>query len=80
MNTLKHWIVKRAEDDRGNMRLFSIGAVLFFFGLGLVVFANQRLLPSLGQELIVLLGLLIGGLGALTALAGYVALMISRFL
>lgn len=77
---LKRWIIKRAEDDRTNVRLFSIGAVLFFVGLGLVVFADQRLLPSLGQELMVLLGLLIGGIGALTALTGYLVLMISRFL
>lgn len=80
MNSFKQWIIQRAEDDRANMRLFSIGAVLFFFGLGLVVFANQRLLPSLGQELMVLFGLIIGGIGALTALAGYLALLLSRFL
>ena len=65
-------------DERSYLRRFVVGATLFFGGLGIVLYAEQTLLASLGQELLAAAGLVLAVLGGLTALLGYIALSFSR--
>lgn len=74
------WILKRAEDDRGNLGLFVAGAVVFFAGGGLIYVANLRMSPSLLQELVALTGLLTAIGGAITAAMGYIGLSVFRII
>lgn len=54
------------------------GFILFGFGLAVILIANTSLEPSLQQELVVLAGLIIGGLGFLIAMKTYIRIVISR--
>ncbi|MEL7399292.1 MAG: hypothetical protein AAFN68_01840 [Pseudomonadota bacterium] len=65
-------------DERSYLRRFVVGAALFFSGLGIVLYAEQKLLASLGQELLAATGLVLSIVGGLTALLGYIALSFSR--
>ncbi|MCD8522969.1 MAG: hypothetical protein LRY72_11995 [Saccharospirillaceae bacterium] len=77
---LLRWLQQRAEQDRANLRLFVLGAALFFAGLGIILLAQKHLLPSLGQEIISLTGLILAAVGALFAALGYIALSILRII
>lgn len=77
---IRHWLYKRASKDRENLRLFVLGAFAFFAGLGIVIFADRFLLPSLGQEVLTLAGLVVAGAGGLCAALGYIALSILRII
>ena len=57
---------------------FKLGAMVFFFGLVLVYMAQQLLQPSLRQELFMLLGLGLAGVGFIIAMAAHVRMLISR--
>ncbi len=46
---LLRWLQHRAEQDRANLRLFVLGAAVFFAGLGIMLMAQKYLLPSLVQ-------------------------------
>lgn len=72
------WLQQRAENERNNLRLFVSGAAAFFIGLGAVLYADQKLLPSVMQELLAGSGLVLSGVGALLALTGYILLSFSR--
>ena len=72
------WLQQRAENERSNLRLFVSGAAAFFIGLGSVLYADQRLLPSIMQELLAASGLVLSSAGALMALTGYIFLSFSR--
>lgn len=76
----KHWLLKRADNHRGNLQLLIIGAGIFFSGAGIIVWSNHALPSSVKQELLALAGFgcLIGG--GLTALFGYLGLSILRLL
>ena len=76
----KGWLLKRADDHRGNLQLLIIGAGIFFSGAGIIVWANHVLPSSVEQELFALAGmvLLVGGGG--TALIGYLGLSILRLI
>lgn len=66
-------------DQRRTLRLYSAGAIAFLVGLGLIQYANHLIEPSLQQELVALLGTLIGGGGFLTAIIAQIFLIIDRF-
>ncbi|MAD47241.1 MAG: hypothetical protein CMI02_08800 [Oceanospirillaceae bacterium] len=80
MSSFRRWISERASKDRENLRLFVVGAFIFFFGLSMIVFANQLLVASVQQEIIVLFGLVITAAGGLCAAAGYISLSIFRII
>lgn len=61
-----------------SFRQFRWGFSLFFCGLVLIFGASQLLEVSLAQELVVLLGLLVGGCGFIIAMLAQVRMMISR--
>lgn len=67
------------DDQRKTLRLYALGALLFFIGLGLIQWADQLMEPSLQQESYALLGTFIGGLGFFTAMLAQILLIIYRF-
>ncbi len=67
------------EDQRKILRLYALGALLFFIGLGFIQWADKLIEPSLQQEVYTLVGMLIGGLGFLTAILAQCLLIIHRF-
>ena len=73
--TLKQLI----ENQRKTLRLYALGALLFFIGIGFIQSADKLMEPSLEQEAYTLLGLLIGGSGFVIALTAQVFLIIHRF-
>lgn len=54
------------------------GFVLFAMGLATVLITNSSIPPSLEQEIVILLGLILGGIGFLLAIRAYVRIVISR--
>ena len=58
---------------------FKLGVVIFFWGLVLMYSANQLLKPSLSQEIVTLVGLLLIGGGFLYAMTAQVRMLIGRF-
>ena len=66
-------------DQRKILRLYVLGALLFFIGLGLIQWADKLMEPSLQQEGYALLGTFIGGLGFFTAMLAQIFLIINRF-
>jgi hypothetical protein len=62
-----------------SFKQFRLGLSLFFCGLVAIYGAGQLLTPSLQQELVVLVGLMIGGAGFVIALLGQIRMMVSRF-
>ncbi len=67
------------NDQRKVLKLFALGALLFFIGIGFIQWADKLMAPSLRQELYVLLGLGIGGLGFSISLLAQLFLIIYRF-
>ncbi|MEO0443397.1 MAG: hypothetical protein AAFZ92_06600 [Pseudomonadota bacterium] len=59
---------------------FKLGALIFFLGLVLIYGAYQLLLPSLAQEVITLMGLLLIGTGFFIAMMAQVRMLIGRLL
>lgn len=66
-------------DTRKILKLYGLGAILFFVGLGLIVGADTVFAPSLRQEIYVLFGLLVGGCGFLIAITAQLLLIWQRF-
>ena len=67
------------NDTRKILKLFGLGAVLFFIGIAFIQWANELLSPSLKQEIIVLIGLIVGGTGFLIAISAQCLLIVQRF-
>lgn len=61
-------------------RQFRAGLIYFGVGFGTVLLANAHMEESLMQELVVLGGLLVGGLGFVLALIGQSRLLVGRLL
>jgi hypothetical protein len=59
-------------------RQFRLGVGLFFCGLVTIYGASQLMAPSLQQELVVLLGLVVGGIGFIIAMSAQLRMTISR--
>ncbi len=59
---------------------FRDGAIYFTVGLMTVLMANANMTPSLTQEIIVLLGLLLGGVGFVMAMTAQLRLLIGRII
>jgi hypothetical protein len=60
------------------IKLFALGAVLFFCGMGTFIWVDQNLEPSLQQELVALLGLATGMIGFGSAILAQVNMVIGR--
>ncbi len=77
---LRQWLVQRAEKERENLRLFVVGAGVFFAGMGLIVLAQKWFLPSVQQEVLSLIGLVLAVGGGVCAALGYIALSVLRIM
>ncbi|MFD2229761.1 hypothetical protein [Alkalimarinus sediminis] len=69
---------KELTPQQRNFKLFAIGALLLLGGLSMIIAANFYLPPSLKQELITLISLIIACIGGVMAIIGYVKLLLSR--
>lgn len=78
-HALHRWINHRADKQQENVWLFTLGAVGFFIGMGIILWAENSLQASLGQEIITLIGLLITSIGGVTSAIGYLSLSVFRF-
>lgn len=78
-NAILTWINRQGDNQQQNVWIFTCGAVIFFIGMGLILFADNSLAPSIAQELIALLGLLLSILGGIAAAFGYISLSVLRF-
>lgn len=67
------------DNQRKTLRLYALGALLFFIGLGFIQSADKLMAPSLAQEGYALLGLMVGGSGFIIALTAQIFLIIHRF-
>ncbi|MEE8059096.1 MAG: hypothetical protein V3T17_14855 [Pseudomonadales bacterium] len=72
-------IKKLIDDQRKILRLYALGALFFFIGVGFIQSADKLMEPSLQQESYALLGMFIGGLGFFTAMLAQIFLIIFRF-
>lgn len=63
-----------------SFRQFRAGLIYFAVGFGTVLMANAYMEPSLRQELIVLGGVVLGGIGFICALVGQSRLLVGRLL
>lgn len=61
-------------------RQFRAGIIYFGVGLGTVLMANNNLTPSLGQELLILGGLVLTAIGFIIAVHAEIRLVISRLI
>lgn len=59
---------------------FKLGAMIFFMGLVVIYGGYQLLEPSLAQEIITLSGLVLIGIGFLTAMMAQVRMLIGRII
>ncbi|WP_200834062.1 hypothetical protein [Nitrincola tapanii] len=78
LTKIKAWLYQRADQARENFFLLLLGFGIFLLGLMLVTAAEFTLLPSLGQELMALAGLILIGLGSILAFVAYLCLSILR--
>lgn len=67
------------DDQRKTLRLYALGALLFFIGVGFIQGANSVMQPSLGQEVYALLGTLVAGTGFCIAMLAQTFLIVFRF-
>lgn len=63
-----------------SFKQFRWGAVLFFIGLVIIYAGSQSLQPSLAQELVILLGLMVLGVGFIIAILAQIRMLIGRLL
>jgi len=76
---LPNAIKELIEDQRKILKLFALGALLFFIGIGIIQWADKLMPPSMEQEIYALLGTFVGGLGFCTAIVAQIFLIIYRF-
>jgi len=67
------------SDTRKILKLYGLGALLFFIGIGFIQSGANMITPSLEQEVIVLVGVVFGGMGFIIAMAAQCGLIIHRF-
>jgi hypothetical protein len=76
---MRDQIKQLIEDQRKTLKLFALGALLFFIGIGIIQWADKLMEPSLEQEAYALLGVFVGGLGFTTSITAQIFLIIHRF-
>lgn len=67
------------NDTRKILKIFGLGAVLFFVGVAFIQWANTMVPVSLEQEVIVLIGVTISGAGFITSITAQCLLIAQRF-
>lgn len=72
-------ITELLADQRKILRLFALGALLFFIGIGFIQGADKILEPSLQQESLMLLAMITCAIGFSIAMLAQCLLIIYRF-
>ena len=67
------------DDQRKILKLYAVGALLFFIGIGFIQGADKMFEPSIQQEVYALLGTAVAGSGFFTAMLAQIMLIIYRF-
>jgi hypothetical protein len=67
------------KDQRKILRLFALGALLFFIGIGFIQGADKMFEPSLQQESLMLLALITCAVGFSISILAQCLLIIYRF-
>ena len=67
------------DDQRKTLRLYALGALLFFIGIGFIQGADKMMEPSIQQESYALLGTAVAGSGFFIAMLAQIFLIIHRF-
>jgi len=76
--SLKQWFATQVLHERRYLTRFAIGATLFFAGAGGLLYAEHLIVPSVLQEVIALISLIICAAGGLAAASGYIMLLLIR--
>ena len=79
-NRVLAWLTRRGENQKHNLQLLIIGAGIFFFGAGVIIWADRAMPSSVEQEVIALVGTVLSIAGVLTALLGYLGLSLFRLI
>lgn len=66
-------------DPRKTLKVYALGALLFFIGVGLVQWADKLIEPSVEQEGYMLLGIIVIGCGFSIAIFAQIIMIIHRF-
>ena len=67
------------EDTRKTLRVYALGALLFFIGIGFIQWGDKLIEPSIEQEGYVLLGIIISGSGFSISMFAQIIMIIHRF-
>lgn len=67
------------EDQRKILKLYALGALLFFVGIGFIQSADKFMEPSVQQEGYVLLGVIVCGAGFFMSMFSQCLLIAYRF-
>ncbi|WP_101760578.1 hypothetical protein [Oceanicoccus sp. KOV_DT_Chl] len=76
---MKEKLTDIIADQRKILKLYGLGALLFFIGIGFIQWADKLIPPSLQQESFMLLGILIAGSGFSIAMFSQILLILHRF-
>ena len=77
---LQQLLASYLEPQTHTFRRFKLGAGLFVCGLVIIYVSSESMLPGVEQELATLGGLILVGIGFLTALMAEIRLLISRLI
>lgn len=72
-------IEKLLNNTRKILKLFGLGALLFFIGIAFIQWANEMIAPSLQQEVVAFIGLFIAGSGFIISITAQCLLIAQRF-
>ncbi|MCL6417394.1 hypothetical protein MIB92_17170 [Aestuariirhabdus sp. Z084] len=77
---IRKTLVSIARNPQQSFQIFVVGVFLFSIGVGTILYAEHRLIPSVTRELFAFAGTLVAGTGVLVTLTGYLRLCAGRFL
>lgn len=81
---MKPWLEAFKQHYTGSLergfQQFRLGLSFFFLGVVGLYIATQAMEPSLAQELVVLVSLIIGGVGFLIAMLAHVRMLVGRII
>lgn len=77
---LVDWLKKQTDDDRQSIAGFTSGGFIFSAGMMTIILADRLMLPSLRQEWVTLIGLILVFLGAARALWGYLRISLFKIM
>jgi hypothetical protein len=79
LEKLTSGFAKLLADQRKILRLFALGALIFFIGIGFIQWADKMLEPSLQQEGYMLLAMISCAVGFSISMLAQCLLIIYRF-